>query len=245
MGFQLRTATRTDPGLHRPNNEDSLYAGQRLLVVADGVGGAPAGEVASEIVVKALTPLDSTAPPADPVATLREAVERANRHLADVTGSDPARRGMGTTVTAMLLTDEALALLHVGDSRAYRWRGGELARLTVDDTYVQWLVAEGVLTPEQAREHPQRSVVTQAVQGEPLSPALDLLTPQTGDRYLLCSDGLSDAVPDDAIAPVLADHPDLAGCAERLIQLALAAGGPDNISVVLAEVIEASRTIDG
>jgi protein phosphatase len=143
---------------------------------------------------------------------------------------------MGTTLTAMIPDGDGLDLVHVGDSRAYAWRDGELTQLTRDDTYVQGLVDKGVISPEEARAHPQRALVTQAVHGAGLRPSYLALAPQDGDRYLLCTDGLSDYVDERAIAQTLRDRRDLAACAEELVQLALAAGAPDNVSVILADV---------
>lgn len=238
MGLKLRAVTVTDLGLARENNEDAGYAGERLLVIADGVGGQPAGEVASDIVITALTPLDQQLPPDDPLAALRAAVEAANQRIADAGDADPAQGGMATTATALLLAGEKLGLLHVGDSRAYRFREGELTQLTVDDTYVQLLVEQGMLTPEEAWQHPQRSVVVQVLQGDDVEAQVYDLTLEPGDRYLLCSDGLSDVVPAEEIAAALAGHPDLKECADRLIALALQGGGPDNITVALGDVVE-------
>jgi protein phosphatase len=236
MTLILRAATATDLGLVRDNNEDAAFAGKRLAVVADGIGGLPAGELASEAVVRALSVLEDAAADQPATAALREAVEAANEEISAAGRADPVRDGMGTTVTALLLAGSELALLHIGDSRGYLLRGGELRRLTRDDTFVQELIDQGVLTVEEARRHPLRSVVTRAVQGRPLEPSLAMLTPEPGDRYLLCSDGLSDVVPEAAMARTLAGNPDLERCAQALIELALHAGGPDNITVVVAEI---------
>ena len=146
---------------------------------------------------------------------------------------------MGTTLTALLLarTGGCLALAHVGDSRAYLLRGGTMTQLTRDDTYVQGLVDNGVISAEEARRHPQRSLVTQAINGSEIAPTYALVTPLLGDRFLLCSDGLSDYVDDQKIADALASYPDLQQCVEQLVGLALDAGAPDNVSVVLADVV--------
>jgi protein phosphatase len=231
----LHAVTATDPGLVRGNNEDSAFAGRRVVAVADGIGGQPAGECASEIAIQVLAGLDD-ADAADPVAALVSAVRDANDQIREAAAADPAREGMGTTVTALLLAGDRLALVHVGDSRGYLLRERNLTRLTRDDTFVQVLVDRGVLTPEEARTHPQRSLVTRAVQGDPVKPAGTLLDPRPGDRYLLCSDGLSDVVPDDAIAQALVSYEDARACAEQLVKLALQAGAPDNVTVVLADL---------
>jgi protein phosphatase len=137
----------------------------------------------------------------------------------------------------MWLVDDRIAMVHIGDSRGYLHRGGELTQLTRDDSYVQMLLDSGAITPGQARGHPQRSLVSQVLQARPAQPAYTVLRPDPGDRLLLCSDGLSDVVADEQIGRVLRDHPELDDCAAELIKLALAAGGPDNITVVVADVV--------
>ena len=236
MSVILRTVAVSDRGKARENNEDAVHAGPRLVAVADGVGGGPSGEVASEIVIRTLAALDAGAGPAAPAKALREAVDAANRGIREAIEADPALEGMGTTLTAMITDGDGLDLVHVGDSRAYAWRDGALTQLTRDDTYVQGLVDKGVISAAEARAHPQRALVTQAVHGAGISPTYAVVTPQEGDRFLLCSDGLSDYVAEEAIAQTLREQPDLAECAQRLVQLALAAGAPDNVSVILADV---------
>lgn len=235
MSLILHAVARTDAGLVRENNEDSAYAGRRFAAVADGVGGSPSGEVASRIVIDTLAPLDQD-PTRHGSEVLLEVLAAANRRIRAAIDADPAIDGMGTTLTAVLLGPEHATLLHVGDSRAYLLRDGRLSQLTVDDTLVQAMVERGLLAPEEVRSHPHRSIITQAVQGREFTPTLLALVPVLGDRLLLCSDGLSDIVTEDAIAEVLAGQPDVAGCADRLIKLALAAGGPDNVTVVVADV---------
>ncbi|GAA3779136.1 hypothetical protein GCM10022225_79100 [Plantactinospora mayteni] len=237
MTFVLRSLAVSDPGLVRPNNEDVAFAGSRLVAVADGMGGAPAGEVASDIVISTLSPVEGSAPDGEPVAALREAIGTANARIRAVTEADQSTEGMGTTVTAMLLTGRRLAVAHVGDSRGYLLRAGRLSQLTRDDTFVQALVDQGGLTPEEARRHPQRSLVTRVVQGGPLEPATIALIAQPDDRLLLCSDGLSDVVDDNAIAATLTGFPDREECARQLVKLAHQAGAPDNVTLVVADVI--------
>lgn len=236
MSVILRTAAVSDRGKARENNEDAIHAGPGLIAVADGVGGGPSGEVASEIVIRTLSALDTEPRPAEPAEALRTAVASANRGIREAIEADPRLDGMGTTLTAMLADGDGLDLVHVGDSRAYAWRDGALRQLTRDDTYVQGLVDQGVISPEEARMHPQRALVTQAVHGAGIKPAFSVVTPRPGDRFLLCSDGLSDYVDESAIAQTLRDQPDLAECAHQLVQLALAEGAPDNVSVIVAEV---------
>jgi serine/threonine protein phosphatase PrpC len=237
MSFILRATLVSDIGLVRTNNEDSAHAGRRLLALADGIGGMPAGEVASAIVVRTLAGLDDAPLTDDALATLRKATEAANQEILRVGGADPANDGMGTTATAILLAGDQLALLHVGDSRGYMQRNGELTQLTKDDTFVQSLVDQGLLTPEGARHHPRRSIVTQALQGLEYQPTLTLQPAQLGDRLLLCSDGLTDVVTDDAIGHTLRTYDDVKQCAEQLVKLALDAGATDNVTVVVADVV--------
>jgi PPM family protein phosphatase len=237
MTLLLRAAVLSDVGLVRTNNEDSVYAGRRLLAIADGIGGQPSGELASDLVVTALKELDEGGG-----SDMRRAITSANQRIRDAAEADPGHDGMGTTVTAMLFTGDRLALLHIGDSRAYVLRDGVLTQLTKDDTYVQSLVDHGVLSPEEARRHPQRSIVTRAVQGDDVAPAEAEHRVYAGDRYLLCSDGLSDYVTDEAIAAALRAYPDLGECAEALVKLALQAGAPDNVSVVVGDTTAAEVT---
>jgi serine/threonine protein phosphatase PrpC len=236
MSVILRTAAVSDRGKARENNEDAVHAGKTLVAVADGVGGGPSGEIASDIVIRTLAQLEGEPGPADPAAALREAVEAANRNIREAIEADPSLNGMGTTLTAMLVDGEVFDLVHVGDSRAYAWREGALIQLTRDDTYVQGLVDKGVISAAEARAHPQRSLVTQAVHGAGLRPMFGVVAIYPRDRFLLCSDGLSDYVDEVAITRVLAEQEDLQACAQGLVDLALAAGAPDNVSVVVADV---------
>lgn len=241
MNLIMRTALVSDIGLLRDNNEDAAYAGRRLIAVADGIGGLPAGEVASDLVVRELAAVDAAVPAADgdPGTELRDAVIRANRQIAEATMADPANAGMGTTVTAMALAGDELSIVHVGDSRGYLLRDGELSQVTRDDTLVQELVDRGALTAAQAWQHPQRSLVTNAVQGAELTPDIAVLTARVGDRLLLCTDGLSDVVPADAIRSTLCLYAEPQECAEQLVKLAHRAGAPDNVTVVVADLVPA------
>lgn len=246
MSLSLRPVAVSDRGLVRPKNEDALLAGAHLIAVADGMGGLPAGDVASDIAVGVLAPLAEGSGERPALAALAEAVAEANRRIATVADGDGALAGMGTTLTALLLTEERIALVHVGDSRAYLYRDGSLSRLTRDDTYVQALVDRGALTAAEAHRHPHRSLVTQALQGREISLAQRLLDVRTGDRLLVCSDGLSDLVEDADIEAVLREHPDREACARRLVELALSAGGIDNITAIVADVAsDASPVVHG
>jgi len=237
MGLVLRAAVASDRGLVRDNNEDAVHAGRRLLVVADGMGGLPAGELASAILVCALAPVDGLPAEGEPLHQLVDALMTGNARIEQaVAEAEAERSGMGTTVTAVLLDGDRLAVLNVGDSRTYRLRAGELVQLTRDDTYVQALVDQGVLTPEDARRHPHRALVTQAVQGGAVRPIGRVVPPEPGDRLLLCSDGLSDYVTDDVIGATLRAYPDRESCAAELIKRTLEAGAPDNVTVIVADI---------
>ncbi len=237
MSLTLRYAARSDRGLIREGNEDSVYAGPRLLAVADGMGGMAAGEVASNIVVGALAPLDEDVSSNDLVDALRGAIGHANQQLRDAVESNPALEGMGTTLTAMMFSGNRLALVHVGDSRAYVIREGELTQITRDDTYVQMLVDEGRITADEATTHPQRSLLTRALDGRDVEPDFSVREARPGDRYLLCSDGLSGVVSPETIAEALL-MPDPREAADRLIALALRGGGPDNITCIVADIVD-------
>jgi protein phosphatase len=233
----LRYAARSDRGLVRTNNEDSVYAGPRLLALADGMGGHAAGEVASQVVIAALAHLDDDEPGGDLLSKLGVAVAEGNSAIAAHVESEPELEGMGTTLTAILFAGDRLGLVHIGDSRGYLLRNGELAQITKDDTFVQTLVDEGRITAEEAHSHPQRSLIMRALTGHEVEPTLTMREVQAGDRYLLCSDGLSDPVSDETIEEAL-KIPDVNDSAGRLIELALRGGGPDNVTVVVAEVVD-------
>ncbi|MFI7022057.1 PP2C family protein-serine/threonine phosphatase [Micromonospora sp. NPDC049900] len=240
MTLKLRSAGTSDRGLIRSGNQDALHAGTWLVAVADGMGGMAAGDLASAIAIEAVAPLDVEIPEHALVAALQDGIQSATTRIRQAVSEDPQRQGMGTTLTALLFarTGSCLALAHVGDSRAYLYRDAVLKQITRDDTFVQMLVDQGVITPDQASSHPRRAVVTQALQGDEVSPTYATMLPRHGDRWLLCSDGLSNVVRAETLAEVLAAHPDRDACARKLIDLALHAGGPDNITVVIADVID-------
>jgi PPM family protein phosphatase len=237
MSLVLRYAARSDRGLIRGNNQDSVYAGPRLLAVADGMGGHAAGDVASKVVIAALEHLDDDAPSGDMLQAMRAAVFEGSEHLREVIRESPQLEGMGTTLTAILFAGGRLALCHVGDSRAYLVRDGQLSQITHDDTFVQTLIDDGRITAEEANTHPQRSLLLRALNGQEVEPDLSMREARDGDRYLLCSDGLSGVVSEETIAEALKD-PDPESTADRLIELALRSGGPDNVTVIVADVIE-------
>ena len=238
MTLTLRYAARSDRGLIRSGNQDSVYAGPRLLAVADGMGGMAAGDVASNIVIATMAPLDEDVTGNAMIDTLRGAVDLANQQIRDAVEANPAMEGMGTTLTAMLFSGSKMGMVHIGDSRAYVLRDGEFAQVTKDDTYVQMLVDEGRISLEEANSHPQRSLLTRALDGRDADPEYSVRQAITGDRYLLCSDGLSGVVSAETIESTLREYTDPQQCAERLIQLALRGGGPDNITVIVADVTD-------
>jgi protein phosphatase len=235
-GLILDCTARSDVG-RRPNNEDAVFASPRLAAVADGVGGAAAGEVASRTLINALIQVDKCRLQGRLEDALAAGIAWGNETIGFIAACRPAMAGMSTTVTAVALGDEGCVVANVGDSRSYLLRDGVLTQLTHDDSWVQLMIDTGELTPDAAREHPQRSLVLAALDGEPdRAPALTTFEARPGDRLLLCSDGLSDVVDDDTIAATLRDG-SRARCSERLIELALAAGGRDNISAVVADVV--------
>ncbi len=194
MTLALRYAVRSDVGLLREGNEDSAYASPRLLAVADGMGGHAAGEVASAVAIASVAALDGTTTPnGDLLGALKEAVHSASDTLHQMASADPAVEGMGTTLTAMLWAGQGYALCHIGDSRGYMLRDGELYQITHDHSLVQSLVDEGRLSQEEAATHPQRSLILRALDGRgEAEPDLSMRKAMPGDRYLLCSDGLSE-----------------------------------------------------
>ncbi|HTK67795.1 MAG TPA: PP2C family serine/threonine-protein phosphatase [Pseudonocardia sp.] len=237
MTLVLRYSARSDRGLVRQNNQDSVYAGPRLLALADGMGGHAAGEVASKLVISALVPLDDDEPGDDLLAQLRAATAEGNAAITDLVHEQPDLEGMGTTLTAILFAGKRLGMVHVGDSRAYLLRDGQFSQITKDDTFVQSLIDEGRITEEEAQTHPQRSLLLRAMTGHELEPTLAIREARAGDRYLLCSDGLSGVVSDETLAETL-HIPDPQACANKMIELALRGGGPDNITCIVADVVD-------
>jgi PPM family protein phosphatase len=240
MTLVWRYAARSDVGLHREINEDSVYAGPRLIAVADGMGGHAAGEVASAATIAALTPLD-TRDSDSPEEALRRALVSANTTLRDMVRADPELQGMGTTLTAALADGDRMVLAHIGDSRAYLLRDGELQQLTQDHTYVQQLVDAGKLDPADAGSHPQRNYILRALDGRSsIEPDVTQLDVRAGDRFLICSDGLSGVVSDDTLREQLGSGT-VDQAAERLLDLALRGGAPDNVTVVVADVADSDE----
>jgi PPM family protein phosphatase len=241
MTLSLDYAALSDVGRVRRNNEDSAYAGPHLLLLADGMGGAAAGEVASAAAVQVIRKLDKPGISGeDMIEALAGAVHRANDRLSELVEEDPEREGMGSTVTALMFDGQQLGLAHLGDSRAYRMRDGLLYQLSHDHTFVQSLVDEGRISKEEAFTHPHRNLILRVLDGRPDSdPDLEILDVRAGDRLMLCSDGLPDYVSDEVIAASMADGtPD--SVVVELITHALEAGSNDNVTCVVADVIETS-----
>jgi protein phosphatase len=241
MTLALRYAARTHLGLGpKSRNEDSGYAGQHLLVLADGMGGHAAGDVASSMIVGALAPLDEEGLSAEQVLrVLSDELHEANAKLRKAMTEDPELAGMGSTMIAMVRAGSKLAMAHIGDSRAYLVREGELTQITKDHSFVQQLIDEHRITESEALHHPQRSLVTRVMTGNPDDePDLSMRELRLGDRYLLCSDGLTDFVSPDVVAEVVTGSPTPEEAADRCIQVAVKASARDNITVVVADVVD-------
>jgi PPM family protein phosphatase len=246
MTFALHYALRSDVGLLREGNEDSAYAGPRLLAIADGMGGHAAGEVASAVAISAIAPLDkkNLTTGEAMLDALAAAVAAARDTLHEMSVSDPAVEGMGTTLTALLWADAEVAVCHIGDSRAYLLRDNDLYQITRDHTLIQSLVDEGRLSPAAAANHPQRSLIMRALQGSTeAEPDLAIHEAMLGDRYLLCSDGLTDVVSDEDVHEVLSTVADADEAVSHLITLAIRNGGPDNITCIVADVVDESSPV--
>ena len=241
MALALRYAARTNIGLgSKARNEDSAYAGPELLVLCDGMGGHAAGDVASSLVVGELVHLDGESHGADDALDILEhALEEANNRLADVMEVYPDSDGMGTTCIAMLRVDTKLAVANIGDSRAYLLRGGRLTQITTDHSFVQKLLDEGRISQEEAQHHPQRSLVTRVFTGRPEDhPDLSLRELRSGDRVLICSDGLTDYVSTEVVTEILAEPGRTPGqVADALVHTALRASTRDNVTVVVADAV--------
>jgi PPM family protein phosphatase len=241
-------AFRTDTGRQRNANEDSLFARGALFVVADGMGGAQAGEVASKTAAESF---DRELPQAPPERLLRETIEAANRTIHERARNDPDLAGMGTTITAAIVDPEAeeVAIGHVGDSRAYRLRGGKLERLTRDHSLVEEMRRKGQLTDAQAEDHPQRSIITRALGPEPeVEVDVQTVPAQAGDVFLICSDGLTTMLGDEQIARLLSRATSMESAVRALVDEANRAGGRDNISVIafrLEDAAAPARTPEG
>ena len=235
----LRSATRCSPisACTARTMRTRSMEGRGCSRSPTGWRGHAAGEVASAAVIEALRPLDTQVPAGELLNALDHAVRRANSALSDIVKADPSLRGMGTTLTALLWSGSQLGLVHIGDSRAYLVRGGEMFQITQDHTLVQSLLDDGKITAEEVASHPQRFMLLRALDGGNSEPDLQLREARPGDRYLLCSDGLHQVVAADALARVLLTVGDPDQAAADLIALAIDGGGPDNVSCIVADVV--------
>lgn len=237
MPLALRYLAHSEIGLVRKNNQDSAYVSPTMLMVADGMGGAAAGDLASAVAIRELRASDGLHAGEEMLAVAAAAIDRAAEAISELIDADPNLSGMGSTVCGVLFDGEQLGLVNIGDSRAYRYRAGTLSRLTRDHSWVQTLVDEGRITESEALEHPHRSLILKVVNGQPQhQPDLELAEVAAGDRLLICSDGLCGMVTDDVIAQAM-DGPREEVLTE-LIALAHDEGGQDNITIILADVVD-------
>jgi serine/threonine protein phosphatase PrpC len=246
-GHFFETSARSAIGLVRQGNEDSGFVSPQLIAVADGMGGHAAGEVASKIAVQVLQSLAPTLISADidqdsVEDLLMHSLHSIDAEISAVTNEEIEKRGMGTTLTALLIRDNYISLLHVGDSRCYRLRGNTLDQLSNDHTVIQELLDQGAISQAEAAEHPQRSMLTQALRGDgDVTPVLQMYAVKKGDRYLLCSDGLSGVLTEKEIKIGLkkSDKDDVV---RFLIDATYVNGAPDNVTVLIADISETSTT---
>ena len=242
MTLQLRYVAHSEIGLIRKNNQDSGFASPHLLVVADGMGGAAAGDLASAVAIDTIRQIEDTTDGQEMLDRLAAAIHRANDRIADLVDADSSLDGMGTTVTGALFDGTELGLAHIGDSRAYRLRDGALTRLTHDHSWVQSLVDEGKISAAEAAIHPHRSLLLKVLNGQPANdPDLAVVPVQAGDRFMFCSDGICGLV-DDADIEAALRLPDLDAALHQLVSEALAEGGIDNITAIIADVVEEGGT---
>ncbi len=244
MAIAFHFAARSDVGLVRSENQDSGYAGPHLLVVADGMGGHAGGDIASSVAIARLVELDGNSIGGREAGEeLGGAVASANRELGRLAAAQPELKGMGTTVTALLRSRNTLTLAHIGDSRAYMLRGERFTQITHDHSFVQTLIDEGRITEDEAATHPQRSLVTRVLTGQPSDePDMAVREVAPGDRYLVCSDGLSGYVAGETIEEILRGGDPPGRTADTLVDLARRAGAPDNVTVVVADVVDMSTS---
>ncbi len=244
MTLQLKYVTHSEIGLIRKNNQDSGYASPHLLVVADGMGGAAAGDLASAVAIDTIQKIEGPTTGEGMLEVLDRAIHQANDKIAELIESDYSLEGMGTTVTGAMFDGIQLGLAHIGDSRAYLLRDGQLERLTHDHTWVQSLVDDGKISETEAAMHPHRSLLLKVLNGQPTNdPDLVMVPVVAGDRLMFCSDGVCGLIDDNMIEEALL-LPDLNDAAERLVAEALHAGGVDNITVIVADVVESGGSDD-
>jgi len=239
MPLALRTVAHSEIGLVRKNNQDSGYASPTMVVVADGMGGAAAGDLASTVAITELQKADGHHKGTEMLEVLGGALQKANDRIAELVAGDMSLDGMGTTVCGALFDGEQLGVAHIGDSRGYLRRDGELTRLTHDHSWVQSLIDEGRITEDESHVHPHRSLLLRVLNGQPISePDLELVTLRDGDRIMFCSDGLCGLVTDDVIGDALAGD-DLDLVLTDLVEAAHAGGGLDNITIIVSDVVKA------
>ncbi len=238
MALTLRYVARSEVGLVRKNNQDSAYASPSMLMVADGMGGAAAGDLASAVAINELRETDADFTGQDMIEVATGAIARANDRIRDLVSLDSSLDGMGTTVCGLLFDGDRLAIANIGDSRGYRLRDGQFERITRDHSWVQTLVDDGRITEAEALVHPHRSLILKVLNGQPNHvPDLEMAEIRAGDRFLICSDGLCGMVTDSAIAEIVGGD-DQQQVVEDLIRIAYAEGGLDNITIILADVVE-------
>lgn len=241
MALSLKIEAHSEVGLVRSNNQDSAYISPSLIVVADGMGGAAAGDLASSVAIRELRRADAQKDldGEEMLEVLGGALTKANDSLADLVAWDHSLEGMGTTVCGAMFDGDQYGICHIGDSRGYLVRDGEFKRLTRDHSWVQSLVDDGKITPEEAATHPHRSLLLKVLNGQPThSPDFELMDAKLGDRLLFCSDGLCGMVEDDVIEPLLTSGDDLPTIVKELTRVAHEAGGLDNITIIVADVVE-------
>ena len=244
----MHYAARTDVGLTRANNQDSGYAGPHLLLVADGMGGAAGGDIASSIAVGRLAALDEEAlGPDEALDELKNAISEAHALIVGRARNDPELSGLGTTVTALLRTGSTLMMAHIGDSRAYLLRNGSFDQVSTDHTFVQHLVDTGRLSVADAENHPKRNLILRVLGDVDANTPVDISVRETkpGDRWMLCSDGLSGVVSRDTMHTTLLEVEDPGDCADALVSLALAAGAPDNVTCIIGDIVDIDEAPDG
>ena len=239
MTLQLRYAAHSETGLIRKNNQDSGLASPHLLVVADGMGGAAAGDLASAVAIDTIRKIEGHTEGKQMLEVLAGAIDAANTKIAELVEADVSLEGMGTTLTGVMFDGVELGLAHIGDSRGYLYRDGQLERLTHDHTWVQSLVDEGKISESEAALHPHRSLLLKVLNGQTTNdPDLRIVPVKAGDRLMLCSDGVCGLIDDDMIETAL-HLPDLNDAVKRLVVESLHEGGIDNITVIVADVVEA------
>lgn len=244
MAFSLEFQAHSEVGRVRNNNQDAGYASPNVLMVADGMGGAAAGDLASAIAATETSLADERLPTDELLDHIGLVIERTNEKLAELVEEDPTLDGMGTTFCGAMFSGSELGLAHIGDSRCYRLRGGELSQLTHDHSWVQALIDEGRITKEQAATHPHRSLILKVLNGQPtMVPDYVIIPVELGDRYLFCSDGLSGMISDARIQELMA-LPARGEAVRRLAEAANDAGGHDNITVVIGDVVERDEALD-